>query len=65
MSQGSEQAMKLTELAYAMEQAKKADEVLVFLRNFLGTYLYEKDETVNKVTGYVIAMNKIIQQAEL
>lgn len=61
----SEQAMKLTELAFAMEQAKKADEVLLFLRNFLGTYVYEKDETVNKVTGYVIAMNKIIQQAEL
>jgi hypothetical protein len=61
----SEQAMKLTELAFAMEQAKKADEVLNFLRNFLGTYLYEKDETVNKVTGYLIAMNKIIQQADL
>lgn len=61
----SEQSMKLTELAFAMEQAKKADEVLVFLRNFLGTYLYEKDETVNKVTGYLIAMNKIIQQADL
>lgn len=61
----SEQAMKLTELAFAMEQAKKADDVLAFLRNFLGTYIYEKDETVNKVQGYVIAMNKIIQQAEL
>jgi hypothetical protein len=60
----SDQAMKLTELAFAMEQAKKADDVLVFLRNFLGTYIYDKDETVNKVQGYVIAMNKIIQQAE-
>lgn len=57
--------MKLTELAFAMEQAKKADEVLVFLRNLLGTYVYERDETVNKIQGYVIAMNKIIKQAEL
>lgn len=58
-------ASKLTELAFAKEQAKKADETLQFLRQLLGTYVYERDETVNKVTGYLIAMNKIIQQAEL
>lgn len=61
----SDTAVKLTEVAFAKEQAKKADEVLQFLRQLLGSYLYERDETVNKVTGYVIAMNKIIQQAEL
>jgi hypothetical protein len=60
----SDGAMKLTEVAFAMEQAKKADEVLQFLRQLLGTYLYERDGTVNKVTGYVIAMNEIIQQAD-
>lgn len=61
----SEQAFKLTELAYAMEQAKKADATLEFLRQLLGQYVFDRDETVNKVQGYVIAMNKIIQQAEL
>lgn len=61
----SEQPIKLTELAFAYEQAKKATETLEFLRQLLGSYVYERDETVNKVTGYVIAMNKIIQQAEL
>jgi hypothetical protein len=60
----SNEAVKLTEVAFAMEQAKKASETLAFLCQLLGSYVYERDETVNKVTGYVIAMNKIIQQAE-
>lgn len=60
-----EQACKLTEYAYAVEQEKKAGEVKHFLRLLLGTYESDRNTTVAFVDGYQAAMKKIIQQAEL
>ncbi len=61
----SEQASKLTEYAYATEQCQRAEDVLTFLRQVLGTYECERNKTVNFLEGYISAMKRIIYQSEL
>jgi hypothetical protein len=61
----SDKVSKLSEYAYASEQEQEAMRVLTFLRNMMGTYEFERNLTVKFIEGYLIAMKKIINQAEL
>jgi hypothetical protein len=61
----SEVASKLTEYAYAIEQTKRTEEALNFLRQILGTYECERNGTVKFLEGYASAMKRIIYQSEL
>lgn len=65
MADNSGSASKLTEYAFSVEQCKRAEEVLAFLRQVLGTYECERNKTVNFLEGYIAGMKRIIYQSEL
>lgn len=60
-----DQASKLTAYAYAVEQERKCEDVLSFLRNLLGTYEFDRNTTVSFIVGYAAAMKAIVRQREL